>query len=78
MNSLTGTPYPPDRRHTVYVARADNPSPQEAFLWRLAGEKFYGVLIVKYEAGRITLIKTEQKCKLSEMPGGPGDITNGT
>lgn len=38
---------------------------------QLAGERFYGALTLKFEAGRITTIKKEQTIKpnnLSEQP----------
>jgi hypothetical protein len=38
---------------------------------QLSRERFYGALTLKFEAGRIAIIKKEQTLKLSELPGQP-------
>jgi hypothetical protein len=38
---------------------------------QLAGERFYGALTLKFEAGRITTIKKEQTIKPNDLPGQP-------
>jgi hypothetical protein len=39
---------------------------------RLASEHFYGALTLKFEAGRLTIIKKEQTIKPSTLPEQPG------
>lgn len=36
---------------------------------QLSRERFYGALTLKFEAGRIAIIKKEQTLKPSELPG---------
>ena len=45
---------------------------------QLERERFYGALTLKFEAGRITVIKKEQTLKPSELPGQPEKRTNET
>jgi hypothetical protein len=46
----------------------------EAFdlIGQLARERFYGAVTIKFEAGRITIIKKEQTIKPSTSPEQPG------
>jgi hypothetical protein len=39
---------------------------------QLVCERFYGALTIKFEAGRITIIKKEQTIKPSTSPEQPG------
>jgi hypothetical protein len=39
---------------------------------QLVCERFYGALTIKFEAGRITIIKKEQTIKPTSMPEQPG------
>jgi hypothetical protein len=46
---------------------------------QLSGERFYGALTLKFEAGRVTTIKKEQTIKpndLSEQPRSQSDRTD--
>ena len=46
---------------------------------QLSGERFYGALTLRFEAGRITTIKKEQTIKpadLSEQPRSQSDTTD--
>ena len=38
---------------------------------QLARERFYGALTLKFEGGRIVIIKKEETLKPSELPGQP-------
>jgi hypothetical protein len=40
-----------------------------ALIRQLARDRFYGALTLKFEAGRIAIIKKEQTLKHSELPG---------
>lgn len=43
---------------------------------QLVCERFYGALTIKFEAGRITIIKKEQTIKPTSMPEQPGKRNN--
>jgi hypothetical protein len=43
---------------------------------QLARDRFYGAVTLKFEAGRITVIKKEQTLKPSELPEQPEKRTN--
>ena len=43
---------------------------------QLVRERFYGALTLKFEAGRITVIKKEQTIKPSTLPEQPGKRNN--
>jgi len=49
----------------------------EAFIRELATQRFFGAVTVKFEAGRITIVKTERNYKPDELPVRPGDASNG-
>jgi hypothetical protein len=42
----------------------------------LVRERFYGAISIKFEAGRITIIKKEQTIKPSTSPEQPGKRNN--
>ena len=43
---------------------------------QLVRDRFYGALTLKFEAGRITIIKKEQTIKPTSMPEQPGKRNN--
>ena len=45
---------------------------------QLVRDRFYGAITLKFEAGRITIIKKEQTLKPSELPGQLEKRTNET